>query len=126
MDEQATAATRKKQPSAVVCMRPSEFLRLTTKDDTQLFWIVEHAQSFEVYDDYDDYTASINVDVDTGKILSHDGRHRVAAWMKAGADEIKVRVYLWKNIVSDAVPTTLHGQYRTRRTSHRLTVEEFP
>jgi hypothetical protein len=125
-----------KGPSAVVMMNPLDYLKLTTTNQESLDEIVKESHSLEEYNQWianDEIYLPIWLTIDPtnnpvcGKISGHEGRHRVAAMLKAGETSVEVtlrikqfRGYRWKSDIQAwnsyetsfwDLPPTLKGQF---------------
>jgi len=99
-------------------MHPYDFLRLTTDDDEHIQEIRKKARSLQVYNDYDQITEyliendlyldiRLNKEGTVGKIFNHEGRHRSAAVLNAGEDEIEVSIKFLDHKLRDITPTKM-------------------
>lgn len=83
--------------AAVAIMSPDDFLDLTTQDIEQKRRIIASAKPLEFYNDLarkHEIIIAPNLKVDIrqefGRIQAHEGRHRAAAFMKAGGTDFPV------------------------------------
>jgi len=79
---------------------PRDFLKLTTQDEKHLQYIVFNAKPVEQYNQWvrdGEILVSpyLNVDMHTGRVCGHEGRHRAAALIRdESAKKMKVAVVL--------------------------------
>jgi len=101
---------------ALVHMHPQKFLQMTTKDAAHMKQIMDDAQPLHKYNEYtrtgSTYNApSLKIDKHPDlrgfhKVVSHEGRHRAAALLKAGHTTMPVFI---KAPHHDGVPERQHG-----------------
>lgn len=87
--------------AAVAIMSPDDFLDLTTEDAAQKRRIIASAKPLEFYNDLARkhkilIAPNLMVDIrqDFGRVQAHEGRHRAAAFMKAGGTDFPVFIRL--------------------------------
>lgn len=76
---------------------PVQFLSLTVTDHNVYDWIEQELPHTKTVDDYNSYETLmpwLDVDMHTGKVVGHEGRHRAAACIKSGAKRIPVSICL--------------------------------
>ncbi len=81
----------------VVSMRPEDFLKLTTRDDDYVDRIKNQCKKLDEYNQWTERGESIlmpflYVDSESGQITGHEGRHRAAALICAGSNEMPVSI----------------------------------
>lgn len=126
-------------------MDPRDYLRLTIDEANVDAWIAhegDEVQSLEVYNSYNiTLMPWLDVDMHSGKVVGHEGRHRAAACIKAGVKKFPVAICLreqgyptyyrqpfideYENpkqlmkvfVTKDDVPSMLKGQFRAASVS---------
>lgn len=117
----------------VATMDPVLFLRLTTTNDAHAQMIAESAARLDAYNAWSAQGETLiapylEVDMKTGKVVGHEGRHRAAALLAAGEHEMPVGIVLmrafkdsWgvghyavKNRTADDCPPSIRAQFRPR------------
>jgi Imm-5 like putative immunity protein len=101
--DQMRAFRRSRGASHLFKMKPMDFLRLTTDEDRPIQEFLDNALTLDKYnqivdDEPDLRNGDIYLDIalnrsgKVGKVHSHEGRHRCAALLNAGEDEVEVSV----------------------------------
>lgn len=88
----------------VYMMSPKDFLGLTV-DRPLNQWIQEEKDDTFTVAEYNKFTQAgktiimpfLDVDIDTGKVLGHEGRHRAAALLADGETSMPVAITLKQN-----------------------------
>ena len=76
---------------------PVQFLSLTVTDHNVYDWIKKELPHTKTVDDYNSYETLmpwLDVDMHTGKVVGHEGRHRAAACIKSGSKRLPVAICL--------------------------------
>lgn len=76
---------------------PVQFLSLTVTDHNVYDWIekeLPHTKTIDEYNSYETLMPWLDVDMHTGKVLGHEGRHRAAACIKSGVKRLPVAICL--------------------------------
>ena len=109
--------------SFAAAMDPEVFLRLTTRDAAEADKIVAEAKPLEFYNQLSEtrqilVAPLLRVDVDSGVVEAHEGRHRAAAVLKNGEDVMEVGITLCRDrsgnrrfSVEDC-PPFIRGQFK--------------
>ena len=87
---------------AVIWMRPAEFLYLTTSvGDDDWKYLINHnkVKPLEVYNQYSRegeivHPPSLDIDLETSRVRSHEGRHRAGSILKSSAGRMPVAISL--------------------------------
>ena len=123
-----------------ISLDPYDFIALTVSTGVREFCDAERADT-RTLDEYNTWALAgkirippfLSVDIATGKVLGHEGRHRAAALMAAGGRTMRVAIRLWRNgyVVNrlsgitdsfddyhtflgvEHLPTVLIGQFRS-------------
>ena len=119
--------------SGFINLSPGDFLKLTTTSDQDASAIAEKSHSVEQYNQWVRegeilITPFLDVDRYTGKICSHEGRHRAAALLKEEpGTRMKVAVVLRDRNCRRADPIVEKGEWGTKtfRVRH-LGVKDLP
>jgi len=115
----------------IVGMNPEAFLKLTTRTN-DVEWFRKNCKSLSDYNQWAEEGETIvmpllNIDVQTGQIKGHEGRHRAAALICARAKEIPISIRM-RNYTDEQrkkyghfkadyqmkfedLPDYIHGQY---------------
>ena len=125
---------------------PTQFLSLTVTESNVFDWIERELPETKSVADYNSYQTLmpwLDVDVETGKVVGHEGRHRAAACIKDSVKRLPVAIHLREHgsalyyrtengslkkrfVTKDDVPKVLIGQFVHRSllidTSH---IHEF-
>jgi len=136
-----TLAAADNKASVWIPINPVNFLRLTTTDDVHMEKIFSSSRPLDDYNTWSlngemGLAPTLRVERDSGKVVSHEGRHRAAALLKADPD-----ARMWVSIVltgehgghnydlipgkgfekrflgPEDVPTVLRGEFRSTRVS---------
>ena len=76
---------------------PVQFLSLTVTNHNVYEWIEQelpHTKTVEDYNSYETLMPWLDVDVKTGKVVGHEGRHRAAACVKSKVNRLPVALCL--------------------------------
>lgn len=81
-----------------VLLDPKDFLRLTIATHDVNRWLEEEKEYTKTLDEYNGYNMRLmpwlDVDIHSGKVLGHEGRHRAAAVIAAGGKTFPVALCL--------------------------------
>jgi hypothetical protein len=88
----------------MMTMNPYDFIRLTINQGDVDQWIKEEAEYTKTVEEYNEFARKgdsihppwLEIDMETGKVVGHEGRHRSAALIKEGVKQIPVAVMLRK------------------------------
>lgn len=83
-----------------IYLDPVQFLSLTVTDHNVFDWIekeLPHTKTVDDYNSYDTQMPWLDVDVHTGKVVGHEGRHRAAACVKSKVKRLPVAICLREN-----------------------------
>ena len=78
-------------------MDPVQFLSLAVTDHNVYNWIekeIPHTKSLDEYNSYKTQMPWLDVDMETGKVVGHEGRHRAAACIKDKCNRLPVAIIL--------------------------------
>ncbi len=114
----------------ILQMDAYNFLRLTIDTAGVTSWIKEEAESTKSLDQYNKWGQDgtirvmpfLNIDIKSGKVLGHEGRHRAAAILNEGGKFIPVAIFLKKDwytvnrvdgryLGEEDIPKTLIGEF---------------
>ncbi len=115
----------------VVSMRPEDFLKLTTPNDTRIDEIRQDCKKLSDYNQWAETGESIlmpflDIKSENGTVKSHEGRHRASALICAGAKEMPVSIKIIPidehkkkygyfeatyEMKFEDLPEYIHGQY---------------
>lgn len=76
---------------------PVQFLSLTVTDHNVYDWIkkeIPDTKTVEDYNSYDIHMPWLDIDMHTGKVVGHEGRHRAAACIKSKVKRVPVALCL--------------------------------
>ena len=105
----------------IIEMSPMDFLRLTTPSKSYIDSIFQLAKPLDFYNSPETQKDQgvhpyLEFDRETGKIQSHEGRHRAAAVYKAGGKKFPVALFptpKHRQNSLEELPTVLTGQFNT-------------
>ena len=112
-------------------MDPYDFLKLTTDSSSVGQWIKEEHETTKPLDQYNEWATDgtirvmpfLNINMQTGKVMGHEGRHRAAALMAVHGQEMWVCVFLKKDwytvdkvdgkwLTEADIPNVLIGEFK--------------
>lgn len=115
----------------ILQMDAYQFLRLTIDSSTVTTWMDEEIETTKSLDQYNAWGQDgtirvmpfLNIDMRTGKVLGHEGRHRAASILNSGGKFIPVAIFLKKDYYTvnridgrplgeEDIPKTLIGEFR--------------
>lgn len=117
---------------------PVQFLSLTVTDHNVYDWIkkeLPHTKTIDQYNSYETLMPWLDVDMHTGKVIGHEGRHRAAACIKSGVKRLPVSIclrdhgypvyYRQPNISDHESPKQLEKVFVTKKDVPRVLVGQF-
>lgn len=115
----------------LVDMSPELFLEMTTSDIKGKFEIFDRAKPLEFYKSEEIQQGMsvhpfLRVNIETGKITGHEGRHRAAAVWKAGGKWVRVGISLRpdsRNHRPDKMPGIWIGQFNSEKFNIKQLIE---
>jgi hypothetical protein len=135
VDEEHLRQAIGNKAAAVAIMSPSDFLDLTVTDYAHKQRIIAEAKPLAFYNELAQAhkillapTLKVDITQEKGRVQEHEGRHRAAAFLKAGGTDFPVFIepadgyYAIRKISDDEhrygrlirlsdLPTTFHGQF---------------
>jgi len=98
LSKQGVKQSFSRYPGLVAVMDPKDFIRLTTTSDKEFNEIFKNNSDYNFVDkfDKDEYQMPfLEVILDSGKIIGHEGRHRAAIIAEHGGTHFPVMVYFY-------------------------------
>jgi len=115
--------------NAVVSMHPRDFIYITTPGFAYQKKIMDEAKDLEQYNQFirggeTQIPPMLKVDIKTGHVVGHEGRHRAAALIKNGEDRMNVALILVDDFTASRqrtaldIPNVWIGEFDESRTFH--------
>lgn len=96
-------------------INPADFIKATTVNQTRRNQIYDEAGNLDIDRlSRETQTPFLDVDYDTMRIVSHEGRHRMAALAKAGVKRVAVAIRFTENSLSRYDARIMDGEHKLK------------